>query len=806
MRFYQPDVWGTKTVELTNWSSEPANIVTGGYCEGAPLNRFARRVTVPPESTRLVSFLILPTGTAGKTMQWRPLLYRADDDRALLRASDDSVIDSEPLSQPPASVTAVIADRYTTDDEKLDSLMELAAVSQITLGLTRRIVELDVEDVPVEPGGLDVIDRIVLGSNCIADDPARLQCLRSWVEQGGRLWIRLDYVEATTVHRLMGDSVSVEVVDRAGLTSFQIENQINGNLIPESLSFDYPVDCVRVLAEGVTIVHQVNGWPASFATSIGSGTVVFTTMGNRAWLRDRTNEDPPAEAEYRSNFIARPALVEVVDKWMVHSDASPLDAGTFEPALTTHVGYEIPRRVTILSALGLFCATLIGSGWWLNRTRQQDDKQNPQEGTVLAGRRLELMAVLSPVLALVAAVPIMVLGQTSRNAIPAGVTSYELVRVSPATSTLQSSGTAAVFAPDSKTADFSTSDGRVLLPSRERLAGTLQQMTQSDFGEYNWSGLNVNSGLQFFQSRQTRPLAQPVSATVTFGPDGAQGVLQAGSFSDPQDAIIAGQSPDVLALTIDSNQHFRGGPESTLAPGVYVSGTLLTDKQVQRQQIYESLLGAKKQSRYPRHPTLLTWMQPQESGVNWPQGFATHQRSLVAIPIEYARTAPDTNVVIPSPFLPGRSVTTDDGNRSSAYDNRNGMWQESLQPGRVLMQFEIPNGVRPLKLNSVNLELKLLAPARSVDISVGSRHELAHAALIEDGAGMYSYELTDANQLRLGPDGYYYVMVNVLAPADGTTGALSNKLWNVDFLRIEMSGRTIKPTAIQTSGQETTEE
>ena len=63
IHFFKPQVWGTKTVKLSNPTSKPVELVTGGYFAGAPLNRYGRQITVPPESERLATIRVLPTST-----------------------------------------------------------------------------------------------------------------------------------------------------------------------------------------------------------------------------------------------------------------------------------------------------------------------------------------------------------------------------------------------------------------------------------------------------------------------------------------------------------------------------------------------------------------------------------------------------------------------------------------------------------------------------------------------------------------------------------------------------------------------
>jgi hypothetical protein len=414
--------------------------------------------------------------------------------------------------------------------------------------------------------------------------------------------------------------------------------------------------------------------------------------------------------------------------------------------------------------------------------------------------------VVGPVLAILTAVPIVVLGQASRNTVPASVNLAEFVEVMPGTSTVRSTGSVALFAPDADSIDLTASRGRVILPQTERLTGTMQQMIQTDFGRSKWSDLSVHAGLQFYSTRQTRLLEQPMRAIVTFGPNGVDGTFETGSFGTPEDMVIASRSLNVLAINWTAQNRLSGGADETLAPGVYAAGSLLTDQQVQRQHVYRSLLEAGTTSRFPRDPVLLAWMCPGDLSLGCPDGFNTTHRALVAIPLEYGATPPGTSVYVPSPFLTFEAATTDSGGTTTVYDNRTGMWSEGFQHTQTLLRFNVPKSVKPLTISRVNIEFKLLAPGREVSFTVGRRGSLVNAGVIDEAAGKYNLTLTDADQVQLDPDGGYYMEIGVKPPKDGSTGTAAQRAWKIDFVRLELFGRTTDRVDGATTTQEGTDE
>lgn len=804
VNYYRPGVWSTQTVDLENQSGEPKEVVTGGYFRGSPLNRYARQVTLPPRSMRRVTIPVLPVADEDNRILWHPMLYDANDSSgALMRATDIYMIDSEYLQQPAEPVTVSLSDHTDSNRERWRSLSEFAVTARLQQERTRRQVEMGAPDVPVIPGGLDVVDQVFLGSNGIAEYPARLAVLRNWLEQGGHMWIRLDYVRPETVRQLLGDSVSLVTVDRCSLSSVQMSSE--GQSIGPRLEFDYPVEMVRVIVDrnAVDVVLTVDGWPAAFVATVGRGRVAFSTLGDRAWMHERN--ETPIDLERYSKFAANLAYSQALDEWTKSTDPPPLQPTDFEPMLAAQVAYEIPGRGIILSVLGMFCCSLVAAGWWLHRSSVPEFGE-PEAGDAQPGRRLERLAVVGPILALLAAAPIIFLGQASRSDVPASLSLAEFVEVSPAVSALNSTGSISVFAPDTAEVDLQGSAGRILLPERERLAGTLRQMTRANFSETYWDRLQVNAGLQFLQTTQSQEISESIRALAAFGPNGVTGTLSPGPYRDPQDVMIAGAAPNVLPVEVSEGGRFTAEADAVLAPGVYLPGTVLTDEQIRRQSVYRRLLTAKSDSCYPRRPVLLAWMESLQKGLNTPEGYQDNDRSLLAIPVEFERTPPGTDITIPAPFLSAEDVLTSSGGRSTVYSNRTCQWREGQQPGTTLLRYRLPDSVKPLQLTQVRLEFSILAPSRTITIAVGAKDQLTEAITLTDAAGTYDFTLTEPDQLRLDADGNYFVEVAVRASREAEEAGLPNQIWQMDYVRLDVSGRTLDPDAVQSTTEDTADE
>ena len=813
IRSYKPDVWGTQRITIINSWNDSVEVVSGGYSGGNSLTRYSCHVHVPARAARIIRIPMQPTTSEGEQkLSWHPFLYTIENgDRILLRASDDYMIDAESLPQPSGPVTVVITDWKFDDDQSIDSSTELAVVFRLAAGYGRNLTDLDSDAVPLRTSGLEAVDHIVLASDRISESPAVLASVRSWVQKGGRLWIMLDQVELSTVKQLLGDVVDVTEVDRIRLTELQLYNRAKAAPAGRPRQFDYPVDFVRVITEKMTVIHEVNGWPASLVTDFMEGEVLLTTLSDRGWIRRRSPKEYSNDLNLNSHFIAEQALEELAVHFTRRMDPPPMISEEFEPFLSATVGYSIPSRGTILTVLGVFCVGLLGAGMQLQRNPSARDDQgirapgaaDESGGQPIIGHRLERLAVIGPVLALVAAAPIVLLGERARSALPARASIVELVRVGDDNTSVCSTGTACVFIPELATVDIYAQNNRLLQPKRRRLEGTARQMVWTDLDNWHWEDLTLTSGLQFFATQQTATADQPIRATATFGPKGLTGRLDCGPYSDPEDVIIASTTEHALAVTLQEDGQFVSGVDDLLEEGIYIRGNLLSDEQRQRHATYQTLLAPRTEHRYPKQPLLLAWTHPGDTNLTFPEELTVSCSSLLAIPVELRRTPPDTEVFIPSPMLPYEPVSTAEGTKTTAYDARTRKWIRTSFPTATILRFDLPDSVLPLKLSRAVVHFRILAAGRTVSVAVGQPDSLTTLRSIENAVHSYKCSIEEPAALQLDENGSYYIRLTVsdlkMKQSDDVRDIQIDQSWVMDFIRLEMFGRTAA-AAIETEG------
>ncbi|MBL8850700.1 MAG: hypothetical protein JNG89_13555, partial [Planctomycetaceae bacterium] len=696
----------------------------------------------------------------------------------LSQTSSDDAAFAETLARAQAPLTVFLADADALDAGTLSDVREMVVALRLAGGNTRNLSEMSVEEVPSFLLGLDAAEEVVLAGNQLANSPAALETLGVWLQRGGKLWIPLDGVDLRTVELLLSDAVHITFVDRVRLAQVNLQNRAKGVASGPSISRETPVEMVRVIAPGVNVIHEVDGWPASFWVPVGDGQVLFTTLSPRAWMRPRLPHEQVAQLERNSSFIAETGLDELATYMATPLNPPPLLPADFAEYLSGDVGLRVPARGAILGVFGLFWVVWLAIGAWFLRQA-----------------RLERLAVVGPALAFVAAAPLAVLGHQMRSAAPPTAAVAELVRGGAGASMLHSTGAATLFVPGTTDTQITASQGRLIVPNRDRLDGKRRALQSTDLGDWQWSPLTLPTGVQGAFTEQHQALATPLRAAVTFGPDGLHGQLQASAYGEPGDLLIAAASSQKLAVRLSADGSFAAGRNDVLEPGNYYSGALLTDQQRRRAIVYDRLLQSARGVRFPQRPTLLAWARPTETGLQFADEMQQSATSLLAIPLEFTSPPPGTDVTIPSPLMTYDVVGTSDGLPPTIYDPRTGQWQKSSAVADVVVRFRVPESVQPVVPRAATLTIKVRAPWRTVELSAGSTEQSVPIATLTSPEGPISaVTISDPVALAVGVDGVLPIRVRVgeLQAEGADLSALKDvdRSWQVESFGLEFTGRT----------------
>jgi hypothetical protein len=656
-----------------------------------------------------------------------------------------------------------------TPPEKLEAaehLRDLIHSMRHEVGMSPRINSVRERFLPPIAEAYEGIDQFVLASDRLVADVDGQRGLRAWLENGGHLWIPLDWVEQGTVTTLLGDLLNLQIVDRTSLTSVRFEmGPGNPYLIkPETREYEEPVPFVRVLAPQQQVYYTVEGWPAAFVTQVGKGRVLFTTLGARAWVRPRTKADP--ESRYQdlptlpvglvpTDFLAQEVLMNV--------DRPLLTPNDFRPYVSSQISYEVVSRASVLIVFGLLFLVLIAAFLILGKKQV-----------------LEHMGWLAPVLAGAAALAFFWLGERARSAVPPTVAVAQAIVAEPETGQAQASGLMAIYQPGfDKSEVIGARAGGDFTVDTSGLEGRVHSRLQTDVKRWHWDHLELPSGVRLAPFRYTAPLDDTIGTTLLFGPVGLEGRVQTGSLGALEDVLITTPGRHALPVDVsaDGSLHAAGG--DSLETGHLLMSGLLTDQQRARQTLYEKLLASPQPQYLATRSLLLGWIQPLDMHFSLVAEARTTGMALVAVPLRFERTPPGTRVIVPSTFVESQRVGNDGRLAPTAHESGT---RQSMK-----IRFQVPASVLPVTLESARLTFRLLAPLREVSVTAFKDGQGVLLSRLSNPIGNERIEISDPQLLQVDKAGCLYINIEV-----GDLRGEDRNVWRLEWASLEVRGRTLE--------------
>ena len=787
IRRYRPQQWGIVAADSSNSTDRAREIRALVYFSDDPTLQYVRRFWVPPRAER---------------HSWIPLRFPAfdphDEIAELVSLQLDesgrqevTVKNSAGEMRPSRllavtrdkTITGVICDRPDLGDLKTEVGAVIVAMKSSSQ-LPRELSEIYGDFLPPTAESLENMAHLVIAGDQLASDAAGLSAVRQWLVEGGRLWVMLDQVDPATVELLLGDAFDCQVMDRVGLTRVEIETvapELSGDATP-AMEFEEPVELVRVITPNPNVLYSVNGWPAAFYRPFGNGQVLFTTLGPRAWLRERTPKDPAVTGTVYLPGRAANIPLENLGQYLLSQDETPLSSPErFSAALSKQIGYRIVGRNWIIGILGTFCLGLLLTGVLLRRAE-----------------KLERMLWIGPALATIAAVTLVAIGTRSKHEVPPTVALAQIAHIESGIEEVRVTGVASIFNRDQYKGKIGAEQGGVFLPDMAGQGGKTRRMVWTDLNAWHWENLTLPSGIHLATFQTGVRSDRAVRACGSFGPTGFSGSVHAGPFGALSDAIIAMPSHRNLAVQIGSDGGFRAGPEDVLAPGNFINQTLMTDRQRRREAVYGQVLGAGGPVSYPTRTLFFAWANPVDLGFVVSRESEQVGWALLPIPLEMDPVPADTEVLIPSAFVDFRVVPGPEKQMASAYSNRRQEWLVERTASRIWLRFQIPKETLPLAIKQATLGLNISAPLWNAHVCGLSDTHPVPLQTLTGPVGSFQVPIRDSKLLALDEAGGLLVGVMVdqndqaafsLPAGNPTRGAP----WNIESVQLEVSGVTLPP-------------
>jgi hypothetical protein len=535
---------------------------------------------------------------------------------------------------------------------------------------------------------------------------------------------------------------------------------------------------VRVLADGVELLHSAEGWPASFVQRVGRGEVLFTTLEPRAWVRPA-----PPTARRRQDWHSEPAVVAgeplavIADRLMSRRNR-PVDLrGAWEALLAEQVGCRVASRGTVLTALGLYCSLLVAAAVWTGRRG-----------------RLDRMAWLAPLISLTATAALAAVGLRTARAVPPTVAEGQLIETTPGSAEAQVTGLTLLYQQETTRAELGAQNGGVLLPDMAGFSGEPRRMVWTDWDRWRFENLTLPQGVRVAPFQQDLTLSSPVVVSGQLGPEGFAGRV-AGPLQELSDAVLTTPGGESLAVQIGAEGRLSAGPADVLAPRAFLADSLLSDAQRRRQEFYRELLGGRNERDRVR-PTLLAWCRPLDLGFVYPADAVRTGEALAAFPVAMERTPPGTSVVIPAPFVRAEAVSAPGGLApSSLFDRQSGEPVERSGDLEAWLRLSMPREVVPMDLDELTVTLDATGAMGNLEILGRSANRTERLESWNSPAGQARFTIRRADVLQLDHEGSLLLGFKVRGvdrPIEegSSRSAELKQFWKIESLRFDASGRT----------------
>jgi len=631
------------------------------------------------------------------------------------------------------------------------------------------MVDLNRGFIPPTSKPLDPLDQLIIADDGVLADTVGVRRIRSWLNDGGRLWIMVDRISPESVQKLLGDAMCYSVIDEVELNDYQIRVRAQHSSSRDDytdMSFDNPIRMSRVVVDTDEVVCDIDGWPAAFWKKVGQGEVLFTTLGARGWLLDAKISPP---------------LRSLATRFFVSKIEPPKYVAQVSQVLDGEIGYNIPSRRSIAWVLCVQMLVVVVGGI-----------------SLMAQKQLQRLAVLVPVSAIVAMVILVAMGKQNTTQVPSTIATGQLIRTTPDSATAGVSTVAAIYSQDARPLPiFTSGDSTTYLVGQD--GGAPKRIVWDDAGGAKWYFVNQPPGVvQHVENEAVVEIDTPWNAIGRFSPDGFEVSVDGLDPNVCEDAFVATVgTPDMSLIPLGNPElGYRGN--GVLLPGRFIGSSVLSENQQMRQRLLRELSGHEVDF-FTSEPTLVTWAQPIEIGLEFGEGYDQVGWSLVSMPLRFEKTPKDMSFKVPATFVPHEALLGSTG--INFYNATTGKWlDELLKAGEASMRFKVPQSVMPCELLNATIDLNIKAPGRIVSIKgfVGGEFATLHEFYSPIGAVQFTIENSEA--LVLDEEGGLRVTIDVSESdeqrekldEDGETGMVNEKLvrntWGIQSLQVSFEG------------------
>jgi hypothetical protein len=653
---------------------------------------------------------------------------------------------------------------------------EFAVTTRVEAGKSRMCAMIDEGLFPLNMADWDSIDLLIISNPRAFDDASSVAAMQQFMQNGGRIWIMLDHVETESFRGLFMDGQHCETVDTVELNRFVVDVTPPSPPISvedRTVDRDQPLRLKRVVQQGGSVTHLVDGWPIAIWYPIGSGELLVTALESEAWILPNAvqqNSDP----SYQSDFKLPVWGGRLAGLLHADSEEMPIETSTITYPLEL-IGNPVVSFGVVGAVLSIFCCSLIAFGMW----------------RFFSAADLKWIGGLAPVLSLAACIPLLFVAMRARHEIPAMITKLQIIRLGE-----QGTGTlreiSAVYNDKSQAMTLqSNSDG--LVTTARTMQSGIRKTTIEDFQRWSLSNEDWPPGSWRYETQVTLN-HPPIHARAEMTADGLVIAIPQNLPSPLEDTVVnfSLNSKALGKWTSDHQLLIDGQFEAENER--WTTSSIVSDEQGRRATVYSQFFDPQKNQQSLPNRTLYGWTNLWPQSPQWNVEVPQKGAALVSIPIELVTPEPGTEVLVPHSLIT-ISASPYAAGMSTAYNMRTGQWaQESTLATNSILNFSLPPEVLPLEATAIHFEWDIKAPkrtARLINIDRFNNKSIEIVALNEPSIPWRATS-KDGQLLEDLRDGSIELQIEI-ADREGLSEAEKQSFisWQIKHLRIAVSGRTL---------------
>lgn len=738
-------------------------------------NQYARSTIVPARTLRKALWPIFVEPTSDKSFEFEYMTLAEGDGRETIkRREGEQMLESFVAAAGPETegksgyclhlLSPDLPDREARNIGRLmNGLREDAKLPQ-------KVLSCFYSKIAGQPEAFGAIDQMIISASNLQEDPETCEAVRFWIQRGGRALLMMNSMGESSMRALLADALPFAMIDQASPLTVSLKHHVRtGGLLREAdlsydRTFEEPVKMARVVFEQGRVVWSVDGWPILVKLQLGAGTVYVATISPHSFLQDETDIVKLAAT---STQIA-------TDIFKAQNEPPLLSSAGMAAAAHSRIGYSIPTKTLPIVVLSLFILALGLAGWILAKTERQT-----------------WLTLAAPAIALLAMIPGVAVGLASRTTAATTLVETRVVDASPGQSAYVADGVATVFQPSSDAVKIKLNDSASL-----RSPSTSMQRSRfawSDIGQYEWQDFKQPVGMTDYTQRSIIRLNEPLTAQAKFKNDGIRIQLSNGRLLQPQDAIVASAGSERMEARVTSEGVLEANLGDRLSPGEISNAATISEQQIERKRLYTELFDHEDRlTPFPQKETLLFWTDQLPGAIETSENLRHETATLMIVPLDIQSPEIGETISLPPALLPYEGVRDANEAVGSAYFNRRRKWIERRNGSSVVLKFSVPAACHPFKFESAEVQLRIRAGSRTVEVETGSVGDFSTIETLTSPVGNFTINLP-TELLNSASNESVFVRINVgetlttqQAPDDATTDMDNN--WIVERLLLTATG------------------